>query len=190
MLVQAFQQPAANCAPQMCCRGCKFCPGSFWAVGKNPGPLHKSMHVREAVVGSYKLSVLPSPVVHHFASSFFLELKHFSKLHMLMPPGQQAHLAEPWGHGGYKILSGMAGGALVAPGHPPSGEAALAAGAQYNMLISLGGSSSLFFLRTCLHDVLSILIQWLSNRVSSQDRTGLENAAQLSVTARQRRRQT
>lgn len=58
------------------------------------------------------------------------------------------------------------------------------------MLISLGGSSSLFFLRTCLHDVLSILIQWLSNRVSSQDRTRLENAAQLSVTARQRRRQT
>lgn len=77
------------------------------------------MHVREAVVGSYKLSVLPSPVVHHFASSFFLELKHFSRLCVLMPPGQQAHLAEPWGHGGYKILSGMAGGGTGGPWTPP-----------------------------------------------------------------------
>lgn len=49
------------------------------------------------------LSLLPSPVRHHFTSSSFLELKPFSKLRTLMSPGQRARLAEPWGHGGYKI---------------------------------------------------------------------------------------
>lgn len=70
----------------------------------------------------------------------------------------------------------------MAPGRRVSGEAALAAGARYNAPLSLGGSSSPFFLRPPLRDALSMLIQWLSNRASSRDCAGLETAAQLSVT--------
>lgn len=61
MLVQAFQQPAASCGASWFWRSpdalqgvsvsCPGSLGSLWAVDTSPGPLHKSTHMREAVMG-------------------------------------------------------------------------------------------------------------------------------------------